>query len=403
MSQANPKVFICYRREDTAAHAGRLYDAMVARFGERNVFMDVDLAPGVDFVERITEVVSSCQVLIVVMGPNWATVEDEDGERRICDPDDFVRLEVETALRRPEVTPIPALVSEARMPKREELPAELQPLTRRNALELSDSRWTYDVERLHNTLDELLTGLTRPRETVAPAPTPPTTTPMPQPQPAQSSRPPTPTRSGLRLILEGAAVAAMVAYAGRWLVNPIPSPDNDALTIASVLLRRGGTWALTAAALAVWLSIRTGRTKLVRLGVVGLLVGALAGIVGGAIWAVPSILPDPNLDKVDLAAANRIQIGSLAVTGGILGALIGWLWGQNRLGAGLLGGAAAGIVAQLFLNAAALASGPTGETGTKALAFGIAAAAIAGLSLTAMTALDARQAGAPARVPARAP
>lgn len=150
------RVFICYRREEAAAHAGRLYDAMVARFGERNVFMDIDLAPGVDFVERITEVVTACQVLIVVMGPDWATAKDEEGDVRIADPEDFVRLEVETALRRPDVTPIPVLVAGARMPKRESLPPELQPITRRNALELSEARWRYDVGRLNSTLDDLL-------------------------------------------------------------------------------------------------------------------------------------------------------------------------------------------------------------------------------------------------------
>jgi hypothetical protein len=151
-----PKVFITYRREDTAAHAGRLYDAMVARFGEDNVFMDVDMAPGVDFVERITEAVAACHVLIVVMGPSWATVEDERGTARLADPEDFVRLEVETALRRTDVTPIPVLVAGARMPNREDLPPELRPITRRNALELGDQRWRYDVERLISTLDELL-------------------------------------------------------------------------------------------------------------------------------------------------------------------------------------------------------------------------------------------------------
>ena len=118
--------------------------------------MDVDMTPGVDFVERITEAVAACQVLIVVMGPRWATVENEQGTARIADPDDFVRLEVETALRRPEVTPIPVLVSGARMPSREVLPPEVQAITRRNALELSDSRWRYDIGRLLSTLDELL-------------------------------------------------------------------------------------------------------------------------------------------------------------------------------------------------------------------------------------------------------
>ncbi len=154
------KVFITYRREETAAHAGRLYDAMVGQYGERNVFMDVELAPGVDFIEQITGAVAACHVLIVVMGPRWATVENEDGTPRIADPDDFVRLEVETALQRPGVTPIPVLVAGARMPNRDDLPVGLRAITRRNALELSDQRWHYDVGRLISTLDELLAETT---------------------------------------------------------------------------------------------------------------------------------------------------------------------------------------------------------------------------------------------------
>ena len=156
---AGPRVFITYRREETGAHAGRLYDALAARFAEDNVFMDVDLAPGVDFVERIGEAVGACDVLIVVMGPDWATVTDESGRARLADPEDFVRLEVETALRRPEVTPIPVLVAGAKMPDRDELPPEIQAITRRNALELSDLRWRQDVGRLISTLDELLSEM----------------------------------------------------------------------------------------------------------------------------------------------------------------------------------------------------------------------------------------------------
>jgi hypothetical protein len=150
------KVFITYRRQETAAHAGRLYDAMVARFEDANVFMDVDMKPGVDFVEEITSAVAACHVLIVVMGPRWATVQDDEGRPRIADPEDFVRLEVETGLRRPDVTPIPVLVSGARMPDPEILPPEVRPITRRQALELSDHGWRYDVARLISTLDELL-------------------------------------------------------------------------------------------------------------------------------------------------------------------------------------------------------------------------------------------------------
>ncbi len=154
------RVFISYRRQDSAAYAGRIYDAMVARFGEHNVFMDLDLAPGVDFVEQITEAVSACQVLIEVIGPSWATVKDDEGTTRIADPEDFVRLELGIALKRPEVTVIPVLVSGAQMPDRRDLPAELGAIARRNALELSDRRWQYDVGQLISTLEELLAGTT---------------------------------------------------------------------------------------------------------------------------------------------------------------------------------------------------------------------------------------------------
>lgn len=219
-----PKVFISYRREDTAAHAGRLYDAMAARFGEGNVFMDLDIAPGVDFVERITEAVASSHVLVVVMGPRWATVADEQGRPRIADPEDFVRLEVETALRRPDVTPIPVLVAGARMPKREDLPPEVRSIARRNALELSDGRWGYDVSRLIVALERLLADLSPPERTgraEQPAPAdaprapdasapPPMVTETPSPQTvAKAGRPL--GRSWLRwAVVAAVAIAAIV-------------------------------------------------------------------------------------------------------------------------------------------------------------------------------------------------
>jgi TIR domain len=384
-----PKVFICYRREDTAAHAGRLYDAMVARFGERNVFMDVDLAPGVDFVERITKVVSDCLVLIVVMGRNWATAKDEGGGARIADPTDFVRLEVETGLSRPDVTPIPVLVSGAQMPKREDLPPELQAITRRNALELSDARWGYDVGCLNSTLDELLADTARPGTSVA-------------------TPPPAPGPPAWRLLLEGVLVAGVTALAARKLGNEIPGPDHphehQGGAIASVILRRAETWALVGAALAVWLAIRTRRTDLFRLGMSGLLIGAIAGAIAGAIFAVPVYLNEPVL-LTDPSGGNPelaewIDLGSLAVTGGFLGALIGALWLPPRLGAGLAGGIAAGALLQLVFIGA-------GKPGTVlifsgiVLPFGLGAIAIAGLTLATLLALDRgrSEAKAPGRLP----
>jgi hypothetical protein len=406
-----PRVFICYRREDTAAHAGRLYDAMVNRFGERNVFMDVDMAPGVDFVERITEVVSACQVLIVVMGPNWATVEDEDGAVRIADPDDFVRVEVETALRRPDVTPIPVLVSEARMPKREDLPPELQSLARRNALEMSNSRWRYDVDRLNSTLDALLTDLTRSRENVAPpTPAPELATPVPSDPEPTTPLPPTPlppppdppqparsATSSTRLILEGVAVAAVTALLARSLIDVDPDKASDMTKTLSLIVRRGGTWALTGAALAAWLALRVNGTSLARAATTGLLVGALAGAIGGAIWAIPSL----PLSTANLAEARLIEIVALAVTTGLIGGMIGTSWRPARLRAGVRAGIAAGALFQLAVIGSGWLNEVVPPKDEVVLAFALMAAAVAGLTIATLVVLDARQARVPPPLAAR--
>jgi TIR domain len=382
------KVFICYRREETAAHAGRLYDAMVARFGESNVFMDVDIAPGVDFVERITKVVSGCLVLIVVMGPRWATAEDEDGNPRLADPDDFVRLEVETALRRPDVTPIPVLVSGARMPKREALPETLQPLTRRNALDLSDARWAYDVGRLNSTLDVLLDEVPEPPETGAdPYPTPmPISPPTPAPTPAATGEP---AREPSRLILEGVVVAGVAAVLTRLLVGnrDFISKDETAYNIVETALRRGVTWALVGVALAVWLGIRVKRTDLGRLAWIGLLVGALAGALSGAIWGARVFLPEEDLG-FSSSEANTIQILCQAISCGLIGALLGSIWRPSRGAIGLAAGVATGVVVQLILNA--LGWNPSAQPGN-AYNFGLTAVAVTGVVLATLLALDRQE------------
>ncbi|HEY2296002.1 MAG TPA: TIR domain-containing protein [Thermoanaerobaculia bacterium] len=159
-SHAKPRersanIFINYRREDSAGHSGRLFDALSSHFSGR-LFMDVDtLEPGVDFVEAIEQAVGSCEVLLVVIGREWLTIEDKTGRRRLDDPGDFVRLEVESALAR-RIRVIPVLVQDAPMPGAEELPASLARLARRNAIELSDARWAYDVDRLAHTIQEIL-------------------------------------------------------------------------------------------------------------------------------------------------------------------------------------------------------------------------------------------------------
>jgi len=148
-------IFINYRREGSSGHSGRLFDALRGHFAGR-LFMDIDtLEPGVDFVEAIEQAVGSCEVLIVVIGREWLTIKDAAGQRRLDDPADFVRLEVEAALGR-KVRVIPVLVQDATMPRAEELPPSLALLARRNAIELSDARWAYDVDRLARTIQGIL-------------------------------------------------------------------------------------------------------------------------------------------------------------------------------------------------------------------------------------------------------
>jgi hypothetical protein len=151
------RIFISYRRQETAWPAGRLYDVLVEHFRPEQVFKDVDnIEPGDEFVERISAAVGSCDVLLALIGPQWLTMTDENGQRRLDNPDDYVRLEIETALTR-KIRVIPILVDEARIPRANELPATLAPLVRRNAVEINPI--TFDTKRLIATVQKTLTEL----------------------------------------------------------------------------------------------------------------------------------------------------------------------------------------------------------------------------------------------------
>jgi len=142
-------VFISYRRNEAAAYAGRLYDRLVARFGKERVFIDTEnVGWGEDFIEVITKAAESCAVMIVLISPRWS----RGGQEEV---DDYVQLEVAKALGR-KIRVIPILIQGASMPGPKELPEDLAPLARRNALALSDTRWERDVEDLMRTLESLL-------------------------------------------------------------------------------------------------------------------------------------------------------------------------------------------------------------------------------------------------------
>ena len=145
-------IFISYRREDSAPYARLLGDSLAAIFGPEQIFRDIDtIGPGVDFPEAIADAVGSCKVLLAVINTNWLTVQ-RDGQRRLDDPADYVRLEIAAALDR-DVLVVPVLIEQTKMPGRAELPPALAELADRNAVRLTDDGWHDGVRRLANALE----------------------------------------------------------------------------------------------------------------------------------------------------------------------------------------------------------------------------------------------------------
>ena len=149
-------IFISYRRDDSAGYAGRLASDLERVFGDALVFQDVeDIKPGADFVEVIDRAVGTSAVLLAVIGRQWLGATDQTGHPRLEDPRDFVRAEIGAALRR-GIDVIPVLVEGATMPRAEQLPDDLGPLARHQAIELSDTRWDYDVSQLTGAIHRVL-------------------------------------------------------------------------------------------------------------------------------------------------------------------------------------------------------------------------------------------------------
>ena len=216
-------IFISYRRDDTEGEAGRLFDDLTRSFGENSVFMDVaGINPGVDFRKAIDDNVASCGVLLAVIGPTWATITDSSGTRRLDDANDFVRLEIASALAR-EIAVIPVLVHDAKMPHPGQLPENLKDLAFRNSVELTHVRWNSDVQLLTNALARYVdpsaaTNTSPIHATVAvqlPPPTPPA-------EKSDASH-----RSNAPLIL-GIAAAAVLAIGavGYHFLHPNPVPPG---------------------------------------------------------------------------------------------------------------------------------------------------------------------------------
>jgi hypothetical protein len=151
-----PKIFISYRRDDSAVVAGRIFDRLQAHFGRSSVFMDVDSIPyGTDFRERLTDAVNQCAVLLAIIGGDWLK-EEADGRRRLDDSNDFVRIEIKAALDL-GIRIVPILVGQTMMPLEEHLPHDLKDFAYRHAAQVDPGKdFHLYMDRIIKKLDQLL-------------------------------------------------------------------------------------------------------------------------------------------------------------------------------------------------------------------------------------------------------
>jgi hypothetical protein len=215
-------IFISYRRDDTEGEAGRLFDDLVRAFGEDSVFMDVaGINPGIDFRKAIDDNVATCGVLLALIGPQWATIADSAGQRRLENENDFVRLEIGSALQR-DVPVIPVLVHEAKMPVPDVLPVNLKDLAFRNSVELTHARWNSDVQLLTKALTQYVTATsatsTDPVHATVPVQLPPANAAPPSPAPKSKSKMP---------LIVGIAAVVVLAIASALYFGMRPSSANN--------------------------------------------------------------------------------------------------------------------------------------------------------------------------------
>jgi hypothetical protein len=144
------KIFISYRRSDSKIFTGRILDRLTQAFGRRSIFRDIeDISAGKDFRQVLKNAVNEADVMLVMIGPQWASISDANGNKRLFDVQDFVRFEVEAGLKRNDMTVIPVLLLNTPMPTPDQLPSELRELLYRNAVVVRDDPdFSTDLQRL---------------------------------------------------------------------------------------------------------------------------------------------------------------------------------------------------------------------------------------------------------------
>lgn len=151
------KIFISYRRADSQDVAGRIYDALSTKYTRDSIFKDVDNIPvGSDFADEIVTYMSESTIVLVLIGDKWLHIRDVDGNRRLEIPDDFVRVEIETAIRSNKVV-IPVLLGDTEVPSQRELPDSLHGMLTKNVARVRpDPDFHRDMERLLNSITDII-------------------------------------------------------------------------------------------------------------------------------------------------------------------------------------------------------------------------------------------------------
>ena len=150
------KIFISYRREDASADARSIYQHLERHFGSQSLFMDVDtIQMGQDFRSALDDTLSKCKIALIILGQEWLDARDAQGNRRLDDPNDFVRLEITKALQR-DIPVIPVLVGSARLPQEDERPDDLKPLVGRQAAIITHNNFPHDMEGLQEEIQRVV-------------------------------------------------------------------------------------------------------------------------------------------------------------------------------------------------------------------------------------------------------
>ncbi|MDX6690937.1 MAG: hypothetical protein QOG15_2394 [Solirubrobacteraceae bacterium] len=324
---SNARVFINYRRSDSAGWARQLHGDLGRHFASERIFRDVAIEPGVDFVDHIERVMDACEVCIVVIGPRWLSATNPDGRRRLDDPTDLVRLEIERALQRPDVEVIPVLVDGAAMPAERDLPLGLQPLARRNACGLTDARWDYDVEVVCRRLRTVLGEDTGARLAATAA----TTAAAPSSQ-RPGAADPTRAALGAAVTIGVALVAALVAAA---VSNPLADKGaTDTERLVAYAIERAAIWAIIGGVVAWALAAAFGGAVMpLGRAIAGAVAGAIGGAAGGAAFialkdmsnaspsdwvlvfvllGLPALVLAPGLARAAGARAGECTLAALA-------------------------------------------------------------------------------------------